>query len=456
MKTLRNILIANNSFRYHKRYVSKNTNIIKSELPNGLQVATEETSSPLACVSLFARVGPRFENHDTNGISHFIEHMAYRGFCTMNRDAIDKYLNDIGAKMSAATEREFQVFNALCPSDRASDVVAILAKIVTELELSDQEMDCERQNVVQEMVDLDRNPKAVMFDYLHKAAFQGTTLAQSVVGPSRNVKRFNRDCAFFYMKNNYHPLRLLLATSGGVSHSSISQAACQYFGNMVCEGDEAAFGPRRFTSGRVLYRDDSMPFAHVAYAVEAPGMKSFDYYPLLVAKNLVGAWDKSQGGKDRHAAYLAQAAASANLCEKFESFYIAYSDVGLWGVYFVAPKMAIEDMIYNIQSVWMSLCNTMCRGDIDRAICATKLELAKRVDGAINSSYDIGAQFMLKNERTQLSSMYEELSHLNAKSVMDVADSYIYNRPLVIAGVGPTEAIPDFNRSQAGQYWLRL
>ncbi|XP_038216651.1 mitochondrial-processing peptidase subunit beta-like [Zerene cesonia] len=442
-------------FNATKSYISQAGVVTVAKLPNGVRVATEETGGPLACLRLFIQVGSRYENSDSNGICHFIEHMAYKGFNSMNKQKLEHTLSHLGVKMDAITSREYQVFSGICPSECSNEVVDILAKILTDLELSEQEMACERLNIETELLDLDIDPKTVMFEYLNETAFQGTTLSRRVAGPTRNLERFNRACAYHFLQKNYTPLRIVLASSGGVSHQSIMARAGQSFCNLPSDNDQLDHGPCRFTGSQTLYRDDSMPFVHVSLAFEAAGYTSADYLPLLVAKHIIGSYHRSQGGSERHAPYQAQASSSVS-CESYECFYTAYRDVGLWGTYLVCPRMSVEDCIYLVQGTWMHLCITTRDADVQRAVNAAKLELAKRADGVVNSSFDIGMQVLFKNERESLSATFEQLSALTASIIKDVAYNYIYNRTIAVSAVGPTEAIPDYNRLQAGTYWLRI
>lgn len=89
-------------------------------------------------------------------------------------------------------------------------------------------------------------------------------------------------------------------------------------------------------------RDDSIPLAHIAIAVEGAGWESADNIPLMVANTLIGAWDRSQGGGTNNASRLAQAAAEDNLAHSFQSFNTCYKDTGLWGLYFVSERLDIE------------------------------------------------------------------------------------------------------------------
>lgn len=97
-----------------------------------------------------------------------------------------------------------------------------------------------------------------------------------------------------------------------------------------------------FTGSEVRVRDDSMPLAHIAIAVEACGWPDSDNIPLMVANTIIGAWDRSQGGGTNNASRLATAATESNLAHSFQSFNTCYTDTGLWGIYFVCDPLKCE------------------------------------------------------------------------------------------------------------------
>ncbi|XP_037870243.1 cytochrome b-c1 complex subunit 1, mitochondrial [Bombyx mori] len=426
-----------------------------SLLPNGVRIATEQTQSPLACVSLFIEAGPRFETPENNGASHFLEHMAFCGFKSMNQCEIEHNLLQMGAKINAETTKEIQRFVAICPSENAHEMVAFLCRIITDLDLNDSSIETEKHNMCYELVDSDNDPKAVMFEYLHQTAFQGTPLAQSVIGPSKNIQNFDSQLLSSFMTDHYQPYKVCFATSGNVDHKEVVRIAETMCGKMV--GDptkQFGRGPCRFTGSQIMYRDDSMPCAHVAIGFEVPGYGHEDYLKLLVMGCMMGAWDKSQGGGNSNVPVLACAAASG-LCESYEPFYFPYGDIGLWGVYYVGQPLVLEDMLNNIQDYWMKMCVSVHYTDLERAKNLAKLKVAKMFDGTVNSSYDIGMQLMYFCGRKPLISQYELLSNIKPDSIREAADKYLYDRCPAVACVGPTEGMPDYTKIRAGQYWLR-
>ncbi|KAI8431258.1 hypothetical protein MSG28_001287 [Choristoneura fumiferana] len=426
-------------------------------LANGVQVATEQTDSPLCAISMFVEAGPRFEVACNNGITHFIEHMAYKGFISMRRSDLEDCVLTSPMRVTAETTQELQRFTVLCPPDYALDGTAILCKIMMELDLNEREVESERCNIALELADADRDPKAVVFENLIKTAFQGTSLGQPVIGPTRNLERFDADFVRTYMSSHYQPWRVVFATSGPISHEDMIHNVCKNLGNMqntlTCTPDKIDC---RYTGSEILYRDDTEPFAHVCLAVEAPGFTCGEYMTMLLLKNAVGSWSKTQaiGGAWPE---LAMRCVDTDLCHSFESFYIAYRDTGLWGIYFVANGMQIEDMVYNIQNVWMHLCTTIGPSDIERARNVTKFELAMRRNGSLNSSLDIGKEVMYKSSRPTMVEYDRALNRIVlGKEWAGTADYHLYDRCPVVSCFGPTEGMPEYTRTRAGMYWLRL
>ncbi|XP_041987087.1 cytochrome b-c1 complex subunit 1, mitochondrial-like [Aricia agestis] len=427
------------------------------ELPNGVRVALEESCSPVVCASLYALAGSRFEDECNNGVSYFIEHMAYKGFSDADEDSIIGFLNSIGAKMTAHTTREYQSFAGVALAEYAPEIICLLSRIVKDLQFPSKESSVEKVKIRKELIENDSNQRQLVFDYLHQTAFQGTSLAYPVTPSSRNLKSFDSKTAATFMKRNFTPKRVVLAVSGGICYDQIRQIAEKSFDfsdcSDVCVLPNAC---KRYTGSQIIYRDDTMPLLHAAIAVEAPGYTSDDYLPMLVASCLTDSWDKTQSADIRHGSPLARAAATTQICERFESFYTAYSDVGLWGVYFVCKMQDADDMVFNIQDCWMNLCTTTTKKELERAVNTAKLKLAKNVNGVVNSCHDIGRQIILTSRRTPLEMYHHELDSLSAGKLKKVGYKYIYDKCPVVAAVGPSEVLPDYLRIRSGMYWLRF
>merc|ERR1711863_251201 len=346
--------------RSQSALASVNLNLPPTEvsvLDNGMRVATEDSGVPTATVGLWIDTGSRYETAANNGVAHFLEHMAFKGTAKRTQTQLEMEVENMGAHLNAYTSREQTVFYAKSLSSDLPQAVEILADILQNSKLGEQEIERERGVILREMQEVEMNLQEVVFDHLHAVAYQGTPLGRTILGPAKNIKSINRDDLVHYIKTHYKGPRMVLAGAGGVDHGKLCSMAEKYFGKIghTYDAEIPLDLNCRYTGSDVRVRDDGMPFAHVAIAIEGCGWTNPDNIPLMIANTMIGSWDRSMGGGTHNASRLAQYCADKNFCTSFQSFNTCYKDTGLWGIYFVTDKLNQENMIYNIQMEWMRM-----------------------------------------------------------------------------------------------------
>uniref|UniRef100_A0A6B2EAM2 Mitochondrial-processing peptidase subunit beta n=1 Tax=Phlebotomus kandelakii TaxID=1109342 RepID=A0A6B2EAM2_9DIPT len=427
-------------------------------IDNGLRVATEDSGAATATVGLWIDAGSRYESDSNNGVAHFLEHMAFKGTSKRSQTDLELEVENLGAHLNAYTSREQTVFYAKCLSKDVPKAVEILADIIQNSKLGEGEIERERGVILREMQEVESNLQEVVFDHLHSTAFQGTPLGNTILGPTKNIKSIGRTDLQDYISSHYKAARIVLAGAGGVKHEDLVGLAEKELGKLqnTYDGKIPKVLPCRFTGSEVRVRDDSIPLAHVAIAVEGCGWTDQDNVPLMVANTLIGTWDRSQGGGVNNASNLARASAESGLCHSFQSFNTCYKDTGLWGIYFVCDPMKCEDMLFNVQSEWMRLCTIVTDSEVDRAKNLLKTNMLLQLDGTTPICEDIGRQLLCYNRRIPLHELESRIDSVNAQNVRDVAMKYIYDRCPAVAAVGPVENLPEYNRIRSSMYWLRL
>lgn len=426
-------------------------------LDNGLRVASEDSGAPTATVGLWIDAGSRSESAKNNGVAHFLEHMAFKGTSKRSQTDLELLVENMGAHLNAYTSREQTVFYAKCLANDIDAAVEILADIIQNSSLAEPEIERERSVILREMQDVESNLQEVVFDHLHSTAFQGTPLGQTILGPTKNIKKISKSDLQSYINTHYQPGRIVLAGAGGVDHEKLVQLANKHFNTLKNKvtSDTQEITPCRFTGSEIRVRDDSMPLAHVAVAVEGAGWCDADNIPLMVANTLIGAWDRSQGGGSNNGSELARNASLGGLCHSFQSFNTCYKDTGLWGIYYVAEPMQLEDMLFNVQTVWMKLCTSVTEGEVERAKNLLKTNMLLQLDGTTPVCEDIGRQMLCYNRRIPIHELDARIDSVTVNNVREVCHKYIYDRCPAVAAVGPTEGLPDYTRIRASMYWLR-
>ncbi|XP_076279144.1 ubiquinol-cytochrome c reductase core protein 1 [Lasioglossum baleicum] len=425
----------------------------------GMRVASEDTGAPTATVGLWIDSGSRFETDANNGVAHFMEHMAFKGTTKRSQTDLELEIENMGAHLNAYTSREQTVFYAKCLSQDVPKAVEILSDIIQNSKLGENEIERERGVILREMQEVETNLQEVVFDHLHSSAYQGTPLGRTILGPTKNIKSITKKDLQDYVKKYYGPPRFVLAGAGGVEHNALVELANQHFGKMSGPHyDEIPLPdvPCRYTGSEIRVRDDTIPLAHIAVAVEGAGWADADNIPLMVANTLMGAWDRSQGGGTSSANHLAQAGAIMGMCHSYQSFNTCYKDTGLWGVYYVCDPLSCEDFVENIQSEWMRLCVSVTEREVERAKNILKTNMLLQLDGTTAICEDIGRQMLCYNRRIPLHELEARIDSVTAKTIHDVGMKYIYNQCPVIAAVGPIENLPDYNIIRADMYRLRV
>jgi len=427
-------------------------------LANGMRVASEDSGAPTATVGLWIDTGSRYETAANNGVAHFLEHMAFKGTAKRSQTGLELEVENMGAHLNAYTSREQTVFYAKCLAGDTEAAVEVLSDILTNSTFGTQEIERERGVILREMQEVEMNLQEVVFDHLHAVAYQGTPLGRTILGPAKNIKSISRDDLVHYINTHYKGPRMVLAGAGGVNHAELCSMAEKYFAKIGtdCPAEIPIDQHCRYTGSDVRVRDDSMPLAHVAIAVEGCGWTNPDNIPLMVANTLIGNWDRSMGGGANNSSRLAHYCAEKGFCHSFQSFNTCYKDTGLWGIYFVTDALNQDNMVYNIQNEWMRICTTVTDFEVNRAKNLLKTNMLLQLDGTTPICEDIGRQMLCYGRRIPQHELEARIEAVDAQLVKDTCYKYIYDRCPAVAAVGPIENLPDYNVLRSGMYWLRL
>ncbi len=190
--------------------------------------------------------------------------------------------------------------------------------------------------ILREQEEVDKQMEEVVFDHLHATAFQHQPLGRTILGPKENILSIQRDDLVGYIKQNYTADRMVLVGAGGVPHQQLVELAEKHFAHLPTEPPSAtasalaAEQKRRpdFVGSEVRIRDDTIPTAHIAIAVEGVSWNDDDYFTALVTQAIVGNWDRAMGNAPHLGSKLSRFVHENELANSFMSFSTSYSDTG--------------------------------------------------------------------------------------------------------------------------------
>ncbi|ORY00681.1 mitochondrial processing peptidase beta subunit [Basidiobolus meristosporus CBS 931.73] len=428
--------------------VASATETRTTTLPNGFSVATETNpQAETATVGVWIDSGSRYEGSN-RGAAYFLEQMLFKGTESRSQGELEKTIEKIGGHVDAHTGREQSAFYAQTTKGGVALAVDVLGDMLQNSTLEEGAIERQRESVIRAQQQADANMTEVVFNNLHATAFQNHPLGQTVMGLSQDASSMSREKLANYHAENFKADRMTLVGAGAVNHEELVELAHKHFSALASAGPRAPedFKPS-FTGSEIRYRDDLAPAAHIALAVEGVGYDSEDYYTIRVLEHLFGAWDRSLGSAAYLSSRFSHIVNTNHLANSFTPFNLSYSDTGLFGIYAVTQNRDhIDDLVYFAQKELNRYSTTVSEGEVERAKQQLKAALLLNLDSTTSIANDIGTQIAIKGQRDEPKAIERLINQITLKDVKRVADERLWDKEIAVVGLGPIEALPDFNR----------
>lgn len=262
--------------------------IRKSLLDSGIKVITEEMPEvESSTIGIWVTTGSRNETPEVNGVSHFIEHLLFKG--TEKRTALDisKEIESVGGILNAFTGREYTCFFAKVLNKDLATAIGLLSDIFLNSKFDPVEMDKERMVVLQEIKMVEDTPDDLIHDLFAERFWKDNPLGWSILGPSKTIKSMKRDDVLRHFKTQYRPENIFIAAAGGLSHDRVVRMLRRSFGKLKPSGSkEATLAPKAFRGSKLVKKD--LEQVHLCIGVPAPPQPSQDRYKIYLLNTILG------------------------------------------------------------------------------------------------------------------------------------------------------------------------
>ncbi|KAI0610209.1 Mitochondrial-processing peptidase subunit beta [Pyrenophora tritici-repentis] len=395
-------------------------------LGNGFTIATEHSPwAQTSTVGVWIDAGSRAETDETNGTAHFLEHLAFKGTQKRTQQQLELEIENMGGHLNAYTSRENTVYYAKAFNNDVPAAVDILSDILQNSKLEAQAIERERDVILREQEEVDKQLEEVVFDHLHATAFQGQPLGRTILGPKENIQSIQRADLENYIKTNYTADRMVLVGAGGIPHEQLVELAEKYFANLPAEPQDysakslAAEQKQKpdFIGSEVRLRDDTMGTANIAIAVEGVSWSDPDYFTALVTQAIVGNWDPTR------------------------------TLGNLWGIYLTSSNLTqLDDLVHFTLREWTRLSMNVTSAEVERAKAQLKASLLLALDGTTAVAEDIGRQIVTTGRRLAPEEIERVVGRISEKDVMQFARNRLWDKDVAVSAVGQIEGLLDYNR----------
>ncbi len=295
-----------------------------STLQNGLRIVTVE-SPQLETVSLgiWVNTGSAYETPDVNGISHFIEHMVFKGTKKRNYLQISEDIEKVGGVTNAYTSRESTAFYAKMLKNDLETAIDILADLVMAPTFSATETAKEQDVVVQEIKQSYDDPSDIVYDYFQEAAFNNQPLGRNVLGTEKLVRSFNADKMREYMRHHYAAENMVVAASGNLRHAEFVKMVEERMSTLNPQIDFVK--PQQHYTGGCVFKKRKIKQAQTVLGFNGFQYNSPDLYAGQILSLILGGGMSSR--------LFQEIREKRGLVYTVYSFVNSFTQSGMFGIY---------------------------------------------------------------------------------------------------------------------------
>ncbi len=388
----------------------------KTVLPNGIRVVTEEIPyvRSVSC-GVWLNVGSRDEDDRTNGISHFLEHMVFKGTERYSTRQIAASLESVGGYLNAFTTKEHTCYYARILDQDLPKAIDVISDLVQAPLFIPKEVEKEKQVILEELKNIEDDPDDLIHDYLDLRVYHKHPLGYPIIGKKENIVRFNGDELRKFMRTYYTPDRMVVAAAGNLHHENLVALAGQYF-----HGTGRRRPVRNNGRGRIRVQPRKEVFekpitqAHICMGTLGYSIRSQARYSLLVLNSILG-----EGMSSR----LFQ-----NIREKYGYAYSIYSfanmlsDAGNFGIYVGTDNKHIDNSIGLILKELEKLKKvTVSKVELDRTKAQLKGTMIFGLESMSNRMMRLGSGELYFGSHLPLDQVLRSIEAVTADDVSDIA-----------------------------------
>jgi predicted Zn-dependent peptidase len=405
-------------------------------LANGLTVVTDAMPHiETVALGIWVKAGARDELPEENGIAHFLEHMAFKGTKRRSAQGIAEEIENVGGEINAATGMETTTYYARVMKEDWRMSLDILADIFTESVLDEDEMERERDVILQEIAAAKDQPDDLVFDLSQAASFGDHPLGRSILGPTSLIESMSRDQMVAWRNRNYWASRIVVCAAGNIDHQAFAKETERLLGHL-----ERGSHPQRqsplFASGSSI-EQKPLDQTHIVLGFAAPNYKDPRIYQLQVLSSVLGGGMSSR--------LFQEVREKRGLCYSVFAYGTSYEDVGQLGVYAATSPDHTPELIDVTAEVMLSMATGVSAKELSRAKAQLKTSLVMNLESASSRADQIARQYLAFGQVPELSYLIKRIDAVEAENVRELAQDIFASGKPSLSAVGQLSTLASYS-----------
>jgi len=406
----------------------------RSTLPNGFRIVTGEMPhTRSATVSIYVGAGSRYELDHEAGLSHFLEHMLFKGASRRpTAREISEAIESFGGMHNAATDREVTVYYAKVPHTETAATIDILADMVRDPIMDGAELEKERHVILEELATIEDSPGEMAGILIDETLWPNQPLGRNVGGTEESVQALPLAAVNRYLKAQYVPSNMVLVVAGNVEHERVVEEATRWLGDMPAVAPGAWYPVQeRNGSPRVNVHNKATEQAHICIAYPSVALDHPDRYAVDLVSTVLG-----EGMSSRLFLELREERA---LVYDVHSYPSEFRDAGSFTIYAGCDpenaRVTVESALAEVEK----LLTCLPAEELEKGKSMARGRIQLRMEDTRSVAGWLGSQELLLGEILTVDEVVEQITKVTMDDVMRVAKTVLDPARATLAAVGPFE-----------------
>lgn len=401
--------------------------LLDNKIPVLLETVKEARS---LCIGIWVKVGARNESPDKNGISHFLEHMFFKGTKSRTAENIAMETDSLGAELNALTSSEYTLFYIKVLDEYIEKGIELLTDIFLESTFPEPDIEKEKSIINEEIKMVEDTPSDYIHEIFSKNVWGEDGLGQPVLGRSETIDTFTRDDLINHIGKYYGPENIITACSGNFSEDNFIKYLNRSVGKLRRDSEKRTESAPEFRSGlHVISKDLSE--AHICLGVRGLPYSSEERYSMHLLNTILGSGYSSR--------LFQKIREKRGLVYSIYSYHASFNDTGLWTVYAGTDKKHLGEVIDITMDEMKNLPETITSDELQRAKAQLKGNLILALESTSNKMTNIAKQEIYYGRYFSPEEVIKMVEAITLEDVKSLAQKLVNENPFALTVYGPVE-----------------
>jgi len=403
----------------------------KYHLDNGIPLVVEQISNVRSvALGVWVRVGSRYEPGEINGISHFLEHMFFKGTRRRSSRDIAVEIDSVGGDLNAYTSRETTTFYVKVLDEHIDRGIDLLSDLFLHSTFPEEELEKEKRIIREEIKMVEDTPDDYIHDLFYQTIWGDENIGQSILGRRETIKSFQRDDLLSHIRKYYGTKDTVIACAGNFNPDRLISTLNETLGGLR-RGSEPKKGRKPGFNPAAKVQSKDLSEAHICLGVEGIPVTSQDRYPLYLLNGILGAGVSSR--------LFQEIREKRGFAYSIYSFVASYVDTGLWAVYAGTAKKRVVEVIDLIMKEMNALRDSITGTDLQRAKDQMKGNLILGLESTNGRMQNIARQEIYFGRYYSPTEIIHEIDAVSLDEVKALSERMIQSNAMALTVLGPVD-----------------